>query len=139
MSRPFVFDTWAWVEVLRGSQVGVQITGRYLDDPDQEVWTVDICLVELAASLDRDGIPAYGQRAAVERVMAASSQVLHPDSLDAASAPAARALLRRRKRGASLADGLILAMARNRGATVLTCDEAFVGEPDVVCPRATGA
>lgn len=135
MSRPLLFDTWAWVEVLRGSAAGAEITRRYLDDPRQEIWTVYICLVELAASLHRDGVSPEAMRTAVEAVMSRSSRVVYPEAADAVAAPFARALLRRRKAGASLADGLVLAVARSRGADVLTCDEAFAGEPDVICPQ----
>jgi len=73
----------------------------------------------------------------VDAVVARSSRILYPDTPDAVAAPFARAALRLRRQDASLADGLILAMARNRGADIVTCDEAFVGEPDVVCPRPT--
>ncbi len=134
MSRPALLDTWAWVEVLRGSAAGKDIKRRYLDNLRQEVWVADISLVELAASLHRDGLDAEAIEKAVETVLARSDRVLYPDTRDAVAAPYGRATLRRRKRDASLADGLILAMARNRGAIVVTCDEAFVGEPDVVCP-----
>lgn len=136
MTKPVVFDTWVWVEVLRGTPVGASMAHAYLDDPNRDVWTADISLVELAASMHRDGFPLASIRVAVEAVAARSSKVLYPDTADAVSAAFGRAALRLRKKDASLADGLILAMARNRGADIVTCDEAFQGEPDVICPKA---
>lgn len=134
MTRPVLFDTWAWVEVLRGSEAGVRISGRYLDDPSQVVWTADISLVEMAASLHRDGVDAGRIRSSVEEVVARSDLVLRTEIRDAVAAPEARALLRVQRKDASLADGLIFAMARNRGALIVTCDHAFRGLPDAVCP-----
>lgn len=138
MSRPVVFDTWTWIEILRGSEAGRVATDRYLDDPEREVWTADISLVEAAAALHRDGLSPERIVSAVDSIAARSDRILHPDSRDAVAAPFLRAGLRKRKEDASLADGLILGMARNRGADVVTCDEAFLGEPDVLCPRTPG-
>ena len=50
-----LFDTWAWWEVLRGSEVGAALQRRYLEAPGVEVLTAAISLGELSAKLSGEG------------------------------------------------------------------------------------
>ena len=50
-----LFDTWAWWEVLRGSEVGAALQRRYLEAPGVQVLTAAISLGELSAKLSGEG------------------------------------------------------------------------------------
>ena len=50
-----LFDTWAWWEVLQGSETGAALQRRYLDEPGVQVLTTAISLGELSAKLSSEG------------------------------------------------------------------------------------
>jgi predicted nucleic acid-binding protein len=127
-----LFDTWAWLEVLRGSAVGARLRNDYLDDEGVVVLTADISLAEASARLaaaGRDDLAPI----AVDTIIDSSSAVVAIDRDDAVLAGPLRAELRRTAKDASLADAILLAMARNRGATLVSCDAAFQGLTEVRC------
>lgn len=130
--RSVVFDTWAWFEVLDGTPRGAVLARRYLADENVRILTADISLAEASAVLhERDQtqrIPAV-----VDDIIAASDDVVPIRREDAIRAGPLRAELRKTEKDASLADALLLSIARNRDATLVSCDPAFKGQRDVVC------
>lgn len=132
MTKPVVFDAWAWMEVLMGSQAGAALRANYLDDEGVDVFTVDITLAEVSARLGRDGkevlVPGV-----LDEIISASTGILAVSRDDALLAGLLRRELRARtKRDASLVDAVVLSAARNRGARLVSGDRAYAGQPDVV-------
>lgn len=127
-----VFDTWTWFEVLDGTPRGAQLAQRYLADEDVRILTADITLAEASAALDTRGkadrIPSV-----LDDIVASSSEIVPISRDDAVRAGPLRRELRKVAEDASLADALLLSIARNRNATLVSCDPAFQGQPDVVC------
>lgn len=135
MTEPVVFDAWAWMEVLAGSRVGAALRKKYLDDEDVDVLTVDITLAELSARFVADGKAGLVPEV-VDTVLGSSTAIVPISRDDAIQAGDLRRELRSRtKKDASLVDAVVLSVARNRGAKLLSCDAAFAGQPDVVCER----
>ncbi len=127
-----VLDTWAWFEVLGGTPRGSVIAKDYLADESVRIITVDISLAEASAVLQDRG-QAQRIPAVVDDIIAASDEVVPITRDDAVRAGPLRSELRKAAKDASLADSLLLAIARNRNAVLLSCDPAFAGQPDVIC------
>lgn len=132
MTEAVVFDAWAWMEVLAGSRVGAAIRRKYLEDEEVEVFTVDITLAELSARF----AAAHQDDAAVVAVdtaVGSSTAILPVTRDDAIQAGLLRRELRSAtKRDASLADAVVLSVARNRGARLVSGDGALKDQPDVI-------
>lgn len=124
-----LFDTWAWWEVLRGSELGAALQRRYLEAPGVQILTAAISLGEISAKLSAEG-SEESISPAVSSIRRASA-VLDLTGELAVEAGILRTQLRRRSKGASLADGIVLATARRNGARLVSEDRAFSGEPDV--------
>lgn|GEM_PF-1962939 len=124
-ARAVVFDTWAWWEVLHATPTGRRLAGRYLDAPGVRVLTVDLALVELSAKLAREG--RAGEIGTALPAIEAASEVV-PISMAAAEASGPLlADLRKTRRDASLADAVMLAVARCEGADLVSGDACFAG------------
>jgi predicted nucleic acid-binding protein len=124
-----LFDTWAWWEVLRGSMAGARLQRRYLDASGYDVLTSAISLGELSAKLSSQG--AEESIPLAVNSIRNSSAVLDLTGELAVAAGRIRTRLRKKVKSASLADGIVLATARQHGARLITQDRAFGGEPDV--------
>jgi len=124
-----LFDTWAWWEVLQGSEAGAALQHQYLDASGVQVLTASISLSELSAKLSSEGEE--------ESILLAVSSIRHASAIAdlsgdlAVQAGVLRAQLRKHSKYASLADAIVLATARKNGARVISNDRAFSGEPDV--------
>ncbi len=124
-----LFDTWAWWEVLQGSPAGARLWRRYLDSSGVQVITSAISLGELSAKLASQGLEASIPVTISSIRRSSSVEDLTGDL--AVEAGILRTRLRRKVRSASLADGIVLATARQHGARLISIDPALVGEPDV--------
>ncbi|AEM38438.1 PilT protein domain protein [Pyrolobus fumarii 1A] len=130
-----VVDTYAWVEVLRGSREGrkaLEVIGAA-----QEVYTPSIVLVELAAKLAREGASEEEIHDTLREILEASDLVEITPRLAVEAAKCRRILEEHAKRRGlrskpSLADAIILAAARMLGAKVLTGDKHFEGLPETI-------
>ena len=110
-------DTSAWIEWLIGSATGQKLGGEL---PDQADWLVPTMVqLELAKWLARE----VGEDKADQVI--AFTQVCQVVPLDTEIALAAAEACR--EHGLATADAIILATARAKGATVLTCDGHFAG------------
>lgn len=114
-------DTSAWIEWLTGSATGETIAGHL---PAQADWLVPTMVqLELAKWLTRE----VGEDKADQVI--AFTQVCQVVPLDTEIALAAAEACREHR--LSTADAIILATARAKGATLLTCDAHFGGLPGV--------
>ena len=115
-------DTSAWIEWLIGSPAGDKIADEL---PDQAKWLVPTMVqLELWKWLSRE----VGEDKADQVI--AFTQVCQVVPLDTEIALAAADACREHK--LATADAIILATARLRGATVLTCDAHFEGLQGVI-------
>jgi predicted nucleic acid-binding protein len=124
-----LFDTSAWWEVLQASAVGASLQGRYLDATGIQVLTSAIALGELSAKLSAAG--AMGSVSPTVSSIRRASVVVDLTGELAVEAGILRTRLQKRSKSASLADGIVLATARDNGARLVSNDRAFAGEPDV--------
>lgn len=127
--RVVVFDTWAWWEVLHASPIGVKLARRYLEASHVRVLTADLALVEISAKLARDR-----RTTEIEPALAAvfgASEVVPISKGAATMAGPLLDELRRIDRNASLADAVMLAVAREEGAILVSGDPCFRGQSDV--------
>jgi predicted nucleic acid-binding protein len=124
-----LFDTWAWWEYLGGTPTGKRLARRYVSRPGLRLHTSILSLAEISAKLASAG-QSVRTRAVLSRIEARSHVHAVPRDVVEGSG-AVRAALRRRDPAASVLDALILATARHVGATLISADPAFAGEPDV--------
>lgn len=124
-----VFDSWAWWEVSRGTDVGERLWKRYFDRTRTKVVTPALVLGEIGGKLHR----MKGWKAADEFVKAVRirSAIHSMDDDIAALAGQLREHLRLRHRDASLADAIMLATARTLGLPLISQDPCFEGVADV--------
>ena len=114
-------DTSAWTEWLIGSPTGDKLASHL---PDQSDWLFPTMVqLELAKWLTRE----LGEDKADQVI--AFTQVCQVIPLDTEIALAAAEACRANR--LATADAVIFATARQRGATLLTCDAHFVGLPGV--------
>ena len=114
-------DTSAWIEWLIGSPAGDKLASHM---PAQSDWLVPTMVqLELAKWLTRE----LGEDKADQVI--AFTQVCQVIPLDTEIALAAAEACRAHK--LATADAVIFATARQRGATLLTCDSHFQGLPGV--------
>ena len=112
-------DTSAWIEWLIGSPTGDKLASHL---PEQSDWLVPTMVqLELAKWLTRE----LGEDKADQVI--AFTQVCQVVPLDTEIALAAAEACRAHK--LATADAIIFATARQRGATLLTCDAHFAGLP----------
>ena len=117
----FVVDTSSWIEWLVGSATGKKLGRLFPTQPNCIVPT--IVQLELAKWLTRE----LGEDKADQVI--AFTQVCQVIPLDTEIALAAAETCRAHK--LATADAIIFATARQRGATLLTCDAHFEGLPGV--------
>ncbi len=124
-----LIDTYAWVEYFRGTEEGK--LAREFIESDRQVMTPTIALAELSDKYRRSGKRDVweGERRHMVEVLSAIVP-LSPDSADEAGA--IKTEMRREKPDFPLADGMILAIARERGAKVLTGDRHIRDLPEAI-------
>jgi predicted nucleic acid-binding protein len=122
-----VLDSWAWWEILRGTPTGVRLSRKYVDH--KVAHSSAISLGELVAKLASLGHEKDAELAA--RAIRARSEVHPVSSEPAEEGGMLRARLRRVDAHASLADGIVLALARQLGIHLVSADPVFRGLSDV--------
>lgn len=125
-----LLDTSAWWEILFATPRGKALARRHLDGGGRPHASA-LTLGEVAAKLATLAPERVEDAMAALRVHAR----VHPVTAELAEAGGLlRAELRRRVPSASLADGIILATARDLAVPLVSDDEAFVGQPDARQP-----
>ena len=129
MSETVVLDSWAWWEILHDTPTGRQLSRRYVEGAEVKLLTVNLALAEVACKLERLG--RHATIAPCLRGIEEAGEVLPiTREIAAASAPLLAAL-RREDPHASLADAVMLAAARARGAVLISDDPCYRGQDDV--------
>ncbi|MDE1822203.1 MAG: PIN domain-containing protein [Euryarchaeota archaeon] len=123
------FDTWAWWEVLKGSEIGVDLQRRYLSRDGARAVTSVITLAELSAKLADQG--SEHAIAPMSASLHHRGEIIELTEGIALSAGTLRKELRKAHRSASLADAIILSTSRKAGAKLISVDPAFRGQRDV--------
>ncbi|WP_449462237.1 PIN domain-containing protein [Tardisphaera miroshnichenkoae] len=129
-----VVDSYAWVEVFRGSDKGekaLEVMGR-----GEELIIPDLVLAELARKFAREGLNEKESEELLDRVARASriAGVNKGTALLAAKCYSELAATAKQKRlsDPSLFDAVILAIARESAGKVLTGDMHFRDLPETI-------
>ena len=118
-----VFDSWAWWEVVGATPRGVRLNRRYLRNPRTRVHTSVLAVGEIVAKLRHRGDP---DRAGALVPLIQSNSVLHDVTLSqCVSGARNRVALRKEHPDASLADGIMAALATELDAVLISADGAF--------------
>ncbi len=124
-----VFDTYAWIEYFIGSKRGATASG-YIESGEGIV-TPDIVLAEIARKYLRENISASEVKKRLYYIASRSEIEIIDVELGLNAAQAWQELVvnarKRKLRGPSLTDGIVLAAARRHRARVLTSDRHFEG------------
>jgi predicted nucleic acid-binding protein len=127
-----IVDSWAWVELFKGSIPGARAKEHI--ESAEDAFTPSIVLAELARKYHREAErPPYIRRRL--QAITESTQLVDIDAALAeeagrASAELAETARERSLESPGLADAVILASARMLKAKVLTGDQHFRGLPD---------
>lgn len=120
-------DTFAWVEILRGSPTGSRASDALREA--EACLTPAVVLAEVASVCLRNGMPDEGLSRSLREIRGAS-EIIPIDDLIAISAAHCAEELRRSARkfnlpAPGLADGLVLASCRSARSRLLTGDPHF--------------
>jgi len=121
-----VLDSWAWLELFRGSKEGSAIDQKIATAP--ESFTSAITLAEVVSVSARRGRPT-GDKAAAIRIQ---SKVVVPSAEDAIEAGLLHAEMKKNVPNFSLTDAFVLQLARKLDARVLTDDPDLRGIKEAV-------
>ncbi len=116
-----VVDSWAWVEYLRGSEVGKKVDTRI--SRAGELWTAVVSLTEVVSKYRRETL---SEQTAIDAISALSKFGL-PTRDDAIEAGRIHAEIKTRSPNFGLADAFVLQLARKVNGKVLTGDPDFKG------------
>jgi len=122
-----VFDTYAWVEYLKGSEIGEKAT-QILESQENEIFTSIITVVELASILkrgDKDTELGY-------KIVKDLSKIHFIDLELAKEAGILHAETRKKIKDFGIVDCLILLTARKLNAKILTGDPHFKGFKEAI-------
>jgi len=126
MTYECVFDSFAWMEYLRGTSKGEKVRG-YVERGNGA--TPVLVVAELSAKFHRDGLPDWPTTR--DFILAHSALVtLEWPVADRAGETVKE--LRSKRRNAGLADAVVLETARSLGAPLLTGDEDLRGAAGVL-------
>lgn len=126
-----VVDSWAWVEYLRGSEVGQKVNTRI--SQAGELWTTVTSLTEVVSKYRREKL---SEQTAIDAISALSKFGL-PTRDDAIEAGRLHAEIKTKSPNFGLADAFVLQLARKIDGKVLTGDQDFKGlrEAELVTPE----
>jgi predicted nucleic acid-binding protein len=132
LTRTLTIDSFAWVELIRGTGLAMEIRNR-IEQADTCL-TPAIVLAEVAHRCFQDGLEEDRVRRELREIRLAS-HVVPIDAELAIRGSQAKIELRERAKGQrlpppGLADGLVLATARRFQSQVLTGDPHFRGLPE---------
>jgi predicted nucleic acid-binding protein len=132
MNFSYVIDTYAWIEYFRASLAGKK-SAEYIEGETSA--TPSIVVAELSMKLRREADAgnetSEGRNRRLEFVRA-SSQILDLPFDIAISAGDLDVEMKRRVRGWGLVDSILLAIARDSDAKVVTGDDHFRGLKETI-------
>lgn len=112
----------AWIEHLRGTDKGEKVRSA-LDDENNAVLTSSVTVAEVISKFAREGLETEGPYTAITT----SSKVVELGSEDAKEVGTLHAAVKKGRPNFSLADAVVLQLARKEKARVLTGDPDFRG------------
>lgn len=122
-----VFDTYAWVEYLKGSETGIKVQ-EILESQENEIFSSIITVAEVCSKFKRENIdedPAYSSIIHLSKIhfinpeFAKETGVLHAE-------------IRKKIKDFGLADAFVLLTARKLNAKILTGDPHFKGFKETI-------
>jgi PIN domain nuclease of toxin-antitoxin system len=116
-----VVDSWAWVEYLRGSEIGQIVDMRI--SAAGELWTSAVSLTEVVSKYRREKL---SEQVAID-AMSALSRFGIPSRDDAIEAGRLHAEIKAKSANFGLADAFVIHLARKVNGKVLTGDPDFKG------------
>ncbi|QQG48324.1 MAG: type II toxin-antitoxin system VapC family toxin [archaeon] len=125
MPRPYVIDTFAWIEYFAGSVQG-QKAQPYIEGP--ELITPSIVVAEFTDKYTREGLDPSAKLAFIRT----RSMISGLDDQVAEEAGRLSASRRKKVPGWGLVDSVVLATARSLGSKVVTGDAHFAGLDETV-------
>jgi len=129
-----VVDSYAWVEIFRGSKKGAD-SRKMIEDAD-EARTPDIVLAEVARKYLRESIDEAEVRSRLLSIQSATIITAIDVNVGIRSAQAFLELTEKSKKEGlqrpGLFDAIMLATARTYQAKVITGDEHLLGLPEVI-------
>ena len=120
------FDTSAWVEYFIGSQKGSKINS-ILESERGKIVTPIIVLIELSCKAYKENADFDVQQSFIKQ----NSIIMNLKEELVASIGKTYAEIRRKNKKISLSDAIIIAMASEQKARIITCDSDFRAADDV--------
>ena len=120
-------DAWAWVEYLIGSEYGAKLN-KILDESNVEVYTCAITFAEVISKVareKRDTKEAFN-------ILSSNSRIVIIDKELSFQAGLIHSEMRKTMKDFGLADAYVVATAEKLKAKVLTGDQHFKNNKDVV-------
>ncbi|MBI4182087.1 MAG: PIN domain-containing protein [Candidatus Aenigmarchaeota archaeon] len=123
----FVFDAYAWVEYLEGSEKGKKVA-QFLEARGSDIFTSAATLAEVVSKFQRTGkdsqipisaIPTLSSLVSVTQEISIEAGRIHSEA-------------RKRNREFGMLDAFVAATARSLGAKILTGDDDFRPFPNAV-------
>ena len=114
------FDTSAWVEYFIGSQKGSKINNM-LEGERGKIVTPIIVLIELSCKAHKENIDFELQQAFIKQ----NSIIVNLKEEIVGKVGKTYAEMKRKNKKISLSDAIIMAMALEQKATIITCDSDF--------------
>lgn len=126
-SDQIIVDSFAWIEYLKGSELGKKAQ-TFLDNPQMQLFTVDVCLAEIVFWLLFEELPLQPSLSKVQSL----SMILNSTELDWIEAAKTKFEKRKTIPNYGIADALVLAKSQKLSMRILTGDQHFKSEPNVI-------
>src|SRR3989344_6099066 len=115
----YVIDAYAWIEYLEGSRAGEKV--RKILQDNNEIFSLNLTISEVVSRIKRKG----SDTEIAYQVIISNSQVAEISHEVAKEAGLLHAETRKTIKDFGIADSLILALARELNAKIITGDEHF--------------
>ena len=124
----YIIDSYAWVEYLEGSKLGEKVR-EIINDKDKEIFSLNLTIAEIVSKVKRK----KGNTDTAYNAIVANSKIKEITPSIARRAGLFHAEIRAKIKNFGLADALILILAREIDAKILTSDEHFRGFKEAIC------
>lgn len=116
----YLIDSYAWIEYLGGSELGEKVH-KVLIDEDNEIFSINLTIAEVVSRVRRK----KGDEEIAYRAITSNSKIAEITPNIAKKAGLFHAEIREKIKNFGLVDALILILARELGARILTGDPHF--------------
>jgi|SRR3989344_5427755 len=123
----YIIDSYAWVEYLEGSKLGEKVR-EIINDKDKEIFSLNLTIAEIVSKVKRK----KGNTDTAYNAIVANSKIKEITPSIARRAGLFHAEIRAKIKNFGLADALILILAREIDAKILTSDEHFRGFKEAI-------